>query len=297
MQVDNNEICFLCKRAIDATDEHIFPKWLQNRFNLWNETIVLKNGSRIRYKDLKIPCCVECNTKHLSQIEATVSTLLNEENIPGLIAETDSLFIWLYKMMFGINYKEIFLSNDRGQANSPKIVSDESLASRTAYNWFLRYVRKEVVFDGFSPYSLFIFRLTDSTPTTYYYMSEPYTMFASVIIGNIGIVASFQDDGCIARDIERSNFLNGLTELSKPQFGDFSAFVLHLKSRMKLLPDYVVTLEKERLVFRTQGAIEGSLYSPFTLRKQIELTQQCFNYCFEGLIKENEVYWTPFKYF
>lgn len=288
MQIDNIVVCFLCKRAVDVTDEHVFPKWLQNRFNLWDKSVILKNSSLIRYRELKIPCCSECNTKHLSKIETVVSSLLEKEDISGMITESESLFIWLYKIMFGINYKEIFLSSDRRQPNSPKIVTDESLLSRDTYNLFLRFVRKEVFFEGFAPYSLFVFRLTDSTPTTYYYASEPYAMFASAIIGNIGLVASFQDDGYISRDIERNNFLNGLKELSIPQFGDFAAFVLHLKTRMNMLPDYLVTPEKGRLIIRVERQPEYPLYADFTGEKQMELVYKFFRFCFDRLIQEGE---------
>lgn len=47
------ERCFLCGRdfsTITRTDEHIFPKWLQHRFDLWNESLHLLNGSLITYR-------------------------------------------------------------------------------------------------------------------------------------------------------------------------------------------------------------------------------------------------------
>lgn len=174
---------------------------------------------------------------------------------------------------------------------------------RAAYNAFVRYVRKEVVFEGFSPYSIFVFRLSESTPKTFFYASEPYRLFASAIIGNVGVIASFQDDGYIARDFAKFNVLNGLTELSVPQFGDLSAFVLALKIRMKKLPDYVVTAEKERLVFRIQPLPEDSLYSNFNPEKHMEITRTAFGFCFERLIREGasgmkEInYRSPFRYF
>ena len=303
MKTNLTEVCFLCKCAVEATDEHVFPKWLQGRFDLWNESILLKNGTRIKYKELKIPCCKQCNTKYLSQIESSISALLEKGDPSELIQASEVLFIWTFKIMYGINYKEIFLRHDRKDAQSPSIVSIESLATRTAYNAFVRYVRKELVFEGFSPYSLFVFRLTDSTPKTFFYVSEPYKMFASAIIGDVGIIVSFQDDGYIARDIGRFNVLNGLAELSIPQFGDLAAFVLMLKMRMKMLPDYVVTAEEQRLVFRIQPRLDDQLYSDFDPERQMEITRTVFGYCFERVIRVGasgmkEInYRSPFRYF
>src|SRR5580704_9225452 len=68
-------ICFLCGCRLgkrNATEEHIFPKWLQARFNLWNEQLTLLNGTTMPYRALRVPCCSTCNNEHLSQIEDKV---------------------------------------------------------------------------------------------------------------------------------------------------------------------------------------------------------------------------------
>ena len=41
--------------------EHIIPRWMQRRFDLFNETLTLINGTRIPYRQLTIPCCESCN--------------------------------------------------------------------------------------------------------------------------------------------------------------------------------------------------------------------------------------------
>ena len=56
--------CFLCSaplRAKNRSDEHVFPKWLLQRFNLWDLKLSLLNGTDISYKQLTIPCCKTCN--------------------------------------------------------------------------------------------------------------------------------------------------------------------------------------------------------------------------------------------
>jgi len=35
--------------------EHVFAKWLQQDFNLWNQRMFLRNGTSIRYRQLTIP--------------------------------------------------------------------------------------------------------------------------------------------------------------------------------------------------------------------------------------------------
>src|ERR1700730_12701608 len=63
--------CFLCSaplRSKNRSDEHVFPKWLQNRFNLWNQRLDLINLTSIPYRQFTIPCCKTCNNVHLSKI-------------------------------------------------------------------------------------------------------------------------------------------------------------------------------------------------------------------------------------
>src|ERR1700688_551596 len=65
-------ICFLCGRGLtpkNRSDEHVIPKWAQNRFSLWNQKMMLLNETHIRYRSLTIPCCCEYNTVHLHPSE------------------------------------------------------------------------------------------------------------------------------------------------------------------------------------------------------------------------------------
>lgn len=303
MEFDLNHTCFLCGRTAETTEEHVFPRWLQRRFDLWDQFVVLLNGTRIRYRDLRIPCCTECNNEHLSQVESKVSTLCSDGDADRLNAESDTLFIWLYKLMYGINYKELFLSNDRKDPNARKIVSQESHSPRGSYKLFLKFARGGLKSVEFSPYSVFVFRIQDSSPTTYYFASEPYKLVASAIIGNVGIVASFQDDGYISKDISRYGVLDGRKTLSLAEFGDFSAFVMHLKTRMKMPPNYLVAKYRDRIELRVQPWAETERYREFNVNTQREITQKMFGFCFQSLVQVNDngvaeiKYRSPFVYF
>jgi hypothetical protein len=66
--------CFLFGRSDGKlTAEHVFPQWLQRRFNLWNKRQRLINGADIRYTHWKVPCCSECNSTHLKPVEDTIA--------------------------------------------------------------------------------------------------------------------------------------------------------------------------------------------------------------------------------
>lgn len=80
-------------RSSSHTDEHIFPKWLQNRFQLWNQNLILINRTNIRYRQLKVPCCRFCNNDHLSGIENRIVAAL--EKGPSAVRELPELDIYL----------------------------------------------------------------------------------------------------------------------------------------------------------------------------------------------------------
>lgn len=61
--------CFLCGCRLEKNNnnsaEHIFPKWLQKKYNLWKREIALPNETTIKYNQLTIPCCKNCNNTYL----------------------------------------------------------------------------------------------------------------------------------------------------------------------------------------------------------------------------------------
>ena len=64
--------CFVCGAILtdeNRTEEHIYPKWLQRKFNLYNQTISLLNSTLIQYRNLKVPSYKKCNAKMREKIE------------------------------------------------------------------------------------------------------------------------------------------------------------------------------------------------------------------------------------
>jgi hypothetical protein len=55
------------------TREHIFPKWLQRKLELWDRELNLLNDTSIRYRNLTIPACILCNGVILSKLENAVA--------------------------------------------------------------------------------------------------------------------------------------------------------------------------------------------------------------------------------
>ncbi len=40
------DVCFLCGislQEVESSSEHVIPKWIQNRYDLWNQKLILLN--------------------------------------------------------------------------------------------------------------------------------------------------------------------------------------------------------------------------------------------------------------
>ncbi len=94
--------CFICGAQPGSkpfNDEHVIPDWVLRKFNLFDRTLTLPNGTTIKYSRYKVPCCEECNSLMGLQIEQRISAVVNSgpQAIRDHIANGNSLefFVWL----------------------------------------------------------------------------------------------------------------------------------------------------------------------------------------------------------
>ena len=110
------ESCFVCADSLSETNrtsEHVVPKWLQERFDLWKEELVLVNQTGIQYEQLKVPCCFVCNNQRLSPLERRVAAATEAGYDAVMQLPRLDLFRWMAKIYLGILCKELALLADR----------------------------------------------------------------------------------------------------------------------------------------------------------------------------------------
>ncbi len=185
--------CFVCSSPAE-TDEHIFPKWLQNKYSLWDQTIGLPNETKIPYRQLKIPCCKRCNNEVLSQIETRV------EN--GSASEQD-LWKWAAKIHYGLLRKDDFLEWDRknpGYKIGEIIRKDDPLELdrhliHSIHGEFQTYP------DPFG--SVFIFEFSEEESYHFVHLLNPAGI--CICLGKIGYVVFINDTGSLRRQPSMQN--------------------------------------------------------------------------------------------
>jgi len=234
--------CFLCGKSLEGqqTVEHVFPRWLLNRFNLWNHKLVLLNGTEISYRQLTIPCCATCNNEHLSTLEQAL-----QRGVEGGYLEftkIDELMVhqWMSKIFYGLLFKELSLSIDRENPHEGTITSPELLERYRTAHWFLQSVRLPLEFSNFFPGSIFIFQIhTYGDERDFDYHDGLAALTFSIRMGEVGVVASLQDNGAqkevFAEYYERIRKIT----LHPIQFDEFSAKIAYQATVMNRVPKYL----------------------------------------------------------
>lgn len=191
----NDNTCFLCGSDCDKkTAEHIFPKWLQRKYDLWNEQLRVTNDSLIPYRFLTVPCCEKCNNVDLSKMEVKFQELL-ERSFENLNDEDEQVvFQWTAKILYATRYKELSLLVDRKNPELGKILSPNELEGYSALHLFLQSIRFKTIFNSPKPWSLFVFTCSDDE---FFYHNNLGALCVSMKFGTVAITIIFEDNNMI----------------------------------------------------------------------------------------------------
>jgi hypothetical protein len=215
---DINTYCPLCGRKfgrVEASEEHIFPRWLQHHHSLWTKRLTIPNFIGKAYKSVKIDICTLCNNKRYGKLETRISGLFRS---PDPFAATgdasdDELAIWLGKIFWLLCRKSHSVEDFRTR-NDPtpdRILPNEMMPGTTYLGTMQRafstkkgmascYV-SDPPFPGIyeKPYSLYRFRIDprDSRFEAFDFIDNISVMGAAIRSNNIGIVCVY--DGGLHR--------------------------------------------------------------------------------------------------
>ena len=244
--------CFLCGTSLTAADvnsaEHVLPKWLQHRFNLWNEELVLTNRTSIPYRQATIPCCTACNNGSLGNLESEISAAFSAGPAAVRAVPEIRLFQWCCKMFYGLFYREHFLAADRRNPTAGPIIPQDLLHGIGMLWHFLQSVRKPFVFDGFVPWSIFVVEtIAYGNPAADfdYYDSllvsgrrgTRHTLGFAIRASNVGVICVLADNGAqkehLHDEVDKFDF-----PMHPAQFIQLTSLVFIKASVLTYVPHY-----------------------------------------------------------
>lgn len=240
--------CFLCGRDHIGNEsvEHVFPKWIQNRFNLWNQKLMLLNRTEIPYRQLTIPCCSTCNNQHLSKVEKQIQHAFEEGFEAICKIEEILIFQWVSKIFYGLFFKELSLPLERQDQRKVSITDPKFLERFKTLHGFLQSVRTPFKFEGFKPWSIFILEtISYGDKRDFDYHDSFISLTFSIRMGNVGIIVCMEDNG-IQKDMFGEYFarFNGI-KLHPIQFDELVAKVVYKSILMNRTPKYMMILPEK----------------------------------------------------
>jgi hypothetical protein len=245
-KVVSESSCFLCGSQEDISKEHVFPKWLLNKHDLWNQKLTLLNGTLIPYRSLTIPCCASCNTIYLSKIENQISAAITEGYCACSCLDPLLIFQWMAKIYYGIIRKEVTLQLDRSSEKSPPIFPKEWFDDLHMLHVFMQSIRRPLRFSFESPFSVLVANLHNLGQGKNYNfrdaISHPIASFRS---GEVGFIVAFEDAG-INQDSygKYINDVNG-RKLHPIQFDELYTKVCYQSSLVNRTLKYVTGIPED----------------------------------------------------
>jgi hypothetical protein len=237
--------CFLCARSIlsgDYTNEHVIPAWAQRRYDLQNQRLILLNDTSIRYCQMTVPCCHECNTHHLKSVEDSIAQTADEGVHAVRALSHKALFLWLGKILYGILYKELSVLLDRSDPASHTIVSSEFLNQYHMHRFLLQQARERVRLRDFQPGSIFVWPAQPLPDRRFEWdlLDNVDTMFIACRVGRVAMFGLLADGGAAQGTFEDEFADIKDLPLHPIQFRELAGTLSYASSITTRMPKYVV---------------------------------------------------------
>jgi hypothetical protein len=233
--------CMLCGAdiALSPGEEHVFAKWLQHEFALWDAKVVLLNGTSIPYRNLVVPCCTSCNTACLSKLEEAVCEAFRQSPSAFMALDERILFLWVAKMFFGLLYKELSLPLDRASPSKDTIVTEDLLRAFTAFHHLLQSARTSTSYSAGKPWSLFLARVRLRDGEEFYFHDNVDQVCFMMRLGGVGVIASLYDNGATGHYWRELYERTRGTTLEPIQFDELAAMVFYARRLLNRTPKTV----------------------------------------------------------
>lgn len=252
----DEESCFLCGQECDSkTAEHIFPKWLQHKYDLWDKKLKISNGTNIPYRYLTVPCCSDCNNIKLSQLEERFRTLLDRSFEKLTFEDEKTIFQWTGKILYATRYKELSLLVDRKSPDLGKIISPKELESYSALHLFLQSIRFETKFNDPKPWSIFSFKCNDDS---FFYHNILNSLCLSMKFGKVSLTIVYEDNNMISDFMDVFRHLRDYG-INFAQYLEINAHIFYSALLKENIPKYFSHFhqETETLTVNTMGTLRS----------------------------------------
>jgi hypothetical protein len=236
----SNRICFLTGQPVNPDEERIqvFPQWLMTRYQLEEKPFKLLDESITTYKELKVPCATAINNQFFAPLEDEIAAAFDKGYEAIKQVDELKLFQWAAKFVYGMVFNEmqagIKLQHTQGEDFN---ISQSIIHKFSHLHLMLQSINKPVFFDGFQPFSLFLFRVNNAEDD-FVYRDEINTLTFSIRVRDMGLIICLQDNGANQRYHRELVDKIGDQPLHPIQFEEFCGRVFYSAYLFNRMPEY-----------------------------------------------------------
>lgn len=188
--------CFMCRVELTketASQEHIYPKWILNKYEMFDHVLNLPNKSKIPYRQWKVQCCKNCNGIRMSEIESQIKKSISE-GIDSVKSLDEELIVWwLLKLYYAKIYKEAQLKKDVSKPEFGQLIESELFEKYNNIFVYLSELYKGFKFRDPKPYDLYIFKTTEEE--TFDYIDDTISNTVYIRLDSIIFICCFNSFG------------------------------------------------------------------------------------------------------
>ncbi|MCC2547400.1 hypothetical protein LJY25_13170 [Hymenobacter sp. BT175] len=233
--------CFLCGTATTppADTVPVFADWLMSRYQLHDRQIKLLDQSVRTFSELRISCCTQCRTRHVEPLEARVEAATEAGPAALKALDEKTVFLWLGKMFYGILVTELLTELDPlAKPLYPLAENAQMLRRFQAFFQTFQALRVPIVFEDFSPASIFVLEADPSQDTVpFEYDDDLTTMAFSIKLDGIVLLGCLADNGIIGQAMSKV-YQDARRPLHPIQIAEFKARVYYAAYLFNVVPDY-----------------------------------------------------------
>jgi len=195
----DSHTCFLTGADVFTADEFIpvFPDWVLDRFLLRDKKFTMMDQVTSRlYSDLNLPCSAEV-TRAFNKLEYEIQEAFGRGYDAVNSIPSQSLFLWMGKIVYGILYHDILLERERLQKLNKSFNLSSRLKERFAlFHLMLQALVSPVSFNEPTPWSITVVQLKYSKDI-FNYRDDPVNLIFSLGMNGFGLIACLQDNGLV----------------------------------------------------------------------------------------------------
>lgn len=253
--IDNFEFpelkCFLSGEDLNSTEEKIsvFPKWILDRYDLNDKTIVMLAENAVKYPDLKLPCSSKVYSQYIDPLEQEIEAAFTSgyEAVKELPHKT--LFQWISKLVYGVLYNDIVFGIRQQTAKGKLFTLSPYMAKKISnLHQMLQSLIIPMEFEK-DPWSIEVVKLNYSKDI-FNYKDETKNLNFSLGMNGFGIIACLQDNGENALFHQDLIQQIGETALHPIQFEELWSRFLYSNYLLNNPADYIFTPSEDKIIVK-----------------------------------------------